>query len=283
MHDRATHPYGIQDVERLLRLPRTAIRAFVAAGFVAPARGARNALRFSFQDLIVLRTAQALAAARVPQRRITRSLKELRRQLPGSMPLSGLAITAVGDRVVVKEGAGRWQADSGQYLLGFEGDPASGALSVSAPETLPLPGERAAGADAQALYAEAYALEGEHPEEAVRAYEQAIAADPDLVDARLNLGRLLHEPGRHAAAEKVYREALRGNAGDALLRFNFGVLLEDMGRLPEARDAYHEALRIDPGMADCHYNLGLLCEKLARPREAIRHMSRYRALARSRD
>lgn len=291
MQDRATHPYGIQDVERLLRLPRTAIRAFVTAGFVAPARGARNALRFSFQDLIVLRTAQALADARVPQRRITRSLKALRRQLPVSMPLSGLAISAVGDRVVVKEGAGRWQADSGQYLLGFEGDPAAGALSVSLPlprEMRPAPASLGPGAgervaDAQALYAEAYALEDAHPEEALRAYGQAIAADPALTDARLNLGRLLHELGRHAAAEKVYREALRADAGDALLRFNFGVLMEDMGRPAEARDAYLEALRIDPGMADCHYNLGLLCEKLARPREAIRHMSHYRALARSRD
>ena len=60
---------------------------------------------FSFQDLIVLRTAQALATAKVPARRIASSLRELRRHLPDAMPLSGLSIGAVGDRVVVKEGA----------------------------------------------------------------------------------------------------------------------------------------------------------------------------------
>src|SRR5216110_688782 len=128
------HEYGVRDVEKLLRLPRSTIRALIAAGFVSPARGPRNALRFSFQDLIVLRTAQALAQANVPQRRITRSVRELRRHLPDSMPLSGLSISAVADQVVVREGAARWQADSDQYLLEFEGDPARGKLNVIARE-----------------------------------------------------------------------------------------------------------------------------------------------------
>ena len=124
------HQYGVRDVERLLRLSRSTIRTLIEAGFVSPARGPRNAWQFSFQDLIVLRTAQALAEAKVPRRRITRSIKELRRHLPETMPLSGLSICAVADRVVVKEGGSRWQADSGQYLLAFEGDPADGSLSV---------------------------------------------------------------------------------------------------------------------------------------------------------
>jgi hypothetical protein len=109
-----------RDVEKLLHLSRSTIRSLIAAGFVAPARGARNAWLFTFQDLIVLRTAQALAEAKVPQRRITRSLKELRCHLPDAMPLSGLSICAVADRVVIRE-RGHWQADSGQYLLEFEG------------------------------------------------------------------------------------------------------------------------------------------------------------------
>jgi len=117
------HPYGVRDVERLLHLPRSTLRGLIRAGFVSPARGPRRSWLFSFQDLIVLRAAQALATAKVPPKRITRSLKELRRHLPDAMPLSGLAITAVGDRVVVKEGGGRWQADSGQYLLGLTAIP----------------------------------------------------------------------------------------------------------------------------------------------------------------
>src|SRR5947207_11525095 len=164
--------YGVAEVERLLGLSRTTIRALVDAGFVKPARGARNALRFSFQDLIVLRTAQALAQANVPQRRITRSVRELRRHLPDSMPLSGLSISAVADRVVVREGAARWQADSGQYLLEFEGDPARGKLSVIESKN---PAEVPSGA--QEWFDRGAALERDDAEAALQAYERAIAAD----------------------------------------------------------------------------------------------------------
>src|SRR5213595_590777 len=142
----------------------------VDAGFVSPARGPRNAWRFSFQDLIVLRTAQALAAANVPARRIARSMKELRRHLPQSMPLSGLSIAAEADRVVVREGSSRWQVDSGQYLLAFEGSPSDGSLSVLE-RPMPAP-------ESPATYiargAELY--ETGHYDEAERAFRDGLAA-----------------------------------------------------------------------------------------------------------
>ena len=267
------HQYGVRDVEKLLRLPRSTIRALIAAGFVSPARGPRSAWRFSFQDLIVLRTAQALADAKVPQRRITRSVRELRRHLPDAMPLSGLSICAVADRVVVKEGSSRWQAESGQYLLEFEGDPADGSLSViERQETAEAP------SGAQEWFDRGVALERVDAEAARQAYEQAIVADRGLLDGYINLGRLLHEARRFAKAEHVYREAVKACGSDPLLLYNLGVLLEDMDRKADAMDAYEAALRGNPSLADCHYNLALLCEKLGKPKEAIRYMSRYRTL-----
>lgn len=266
------HPYGVKDVEKLLRLPRSTIRALVSAGFVTPERAGRD-LRFSFQDLIVLRTAQSLASAKVPPQRITRSLRALRRQLPERMPLSGLSIGAVGDKVVVRDGAGQRQADTGQYLLAFEGDPAAGALSVI--ERRPV-----ARNDAEAVdwFGRAVAAEKDDPEAAIEAYEQAIAQDGARLDARINLGRLLHETGKLARAEKVYRAAIESGADDALLHYNFAVLLEDRGRGADAIAAYQAALRADPDFADCHYNLALLFEQQKKPREAIRHFSQYRRL-----
>jgi len=271
------HRYGVRDVEKLLHLPRSTIRALIAAGFVSPARGPRSAWLFSFQDLIVLRTAQALADAKVPQRRITKSVRELRRHLPDAMPLSGLSICAVADRVVVREGSGRWQADSGQYLLEFEGDPADGSLSVIERNTA-----AEARTSAPEWFDKAVALEKEDTEAALAAYEQAIAADPALLDAHTNLGRLLHEAGRFAKAEQVYRDAVRTCGSDPVLLYNLGVLLDDMERKAEAMEAYEAALRADPDLADCHYNLALLYERLERPKDAIRHMARYRALIGSR-
>lgn len=221
----------------------------------------------------MLRTAQALADANVPQRRITRSMRELRRHLPDAMPLSGLSIGAVADRVVVREGDSRWQAESGQYVLEFEGDPADGSLNVI---------ERAEAVKepigAQQWFAKGAALEREDVDAALEAYEHAITVDPAFLDAHINLGRLLHDAKRFAKAERVYREAIKSCGDDPVLLFNLGVLLDDLDRAPEALMAYEAALRGDPDLADCHYNLSLLYEKFAQPKHAIRHMARYRVL-----
>ncbi len=268
------HQYGARDVEKLLNLPRSTIRSLIEAGFVSPARGPRNEWRFSFQDLIVLRTARALAVANVPHKRITKSIKELRRHLPESMPLSGLSIGAVADRVVVKEGGSRWQADSGQYLLAFESD-ADGSISVIEPAGVQTP------ASAEIHFANGVALEGDDAEAARHEYEQAIAADPTLLGAHINLGRLLHEGGHLAHAARVYRNAIKWCGSQPLLHYNLGVVLGDMGRKPEAMRAYEDALRGNPDLADCHYNLALLCEDLKKPKDAIRHMAQYRRLLRT--
>jgi len=267
--------YGVADVEKLLRLPRSTLQALIKSGFVRPSRGPRRQWRFSFQDLIVLRTAQALAAARVPPARITRSLKALRRQLPEAMPLSGLSIGAVGDQVVVRDGGAQRRVDSGQYLLAFEGNPERGALSVV---ERPQPPRAAVTED---WYRRALALEGDDPAGAINAYEKAIETEPERLAARINLGRLLHEAGKLARAERVYRDALAACGAEPSLLYNLAVLLEDLGRRAEALGAYKDALRADPGIADAHYNLALLYEKLRRPREALRHMAQYRRLSRA--
>jgi len=257
--------YGVADVERLLGLSRATVRALVAAGFVKPARGPRNSLRFSFQDLIALRTAQALAQSSMPPRRITRALKDLRAHLPSAMPLSGLRVGTEGDRVVVREGGSRWQADSGQYLLQFEGNPTRGSLTVIEP--------------APAAPAAVEAREASNDADEIAAARAAVAEDPADLDAYIDLGLALHEAGRLEEARTVYTDALRACGPEATLLFNQGVLLEDLGRIAGAMDAYREAVRVDPAFADAHYNLALLCRQAGREQEAIRHMSQYRRLS----
>ena len=217
--------FGVREVQKLLRLPRSTIRGLVEAGFVSPARGPRNAWLFSFQDLIVLRTAQALAAANVPAKRINSSLKELRRRLPASMPLSGLSISAEANRVVVKEGAGRWQAESGQYLLGFEGDPAAGVLKIVERKAEALDDyiDRAYDlhethrlAEAEAVYREARKVYGD---------------DPLLL---YNFGVLLEDLQRKAEAAECYEAALRGDARMADCHYNLALLYEALERPRDA-------------------------------------------------
>jgi len=219
------HQFGVREVEKLLRLPRSTIRALVQAGFVTPSRGPRNALRFSFQDLIVLRTAQALAAARVPAKRITRSLKELRRNLPAAMPLSGLSINAVGERVVVKEGAKSWQAESGQYLLVFEGDPAAGVLKVIQADK---PAVQTEVEDGYELH------EAGRLQEAEAAYRMTLETHgPDAL-LLYNLGVLLQDMDRKPEAVESYEAALELDPAMADGHYNLALLCEELGRAREA-------------------------------------------------
>jgi len=268
--------YSVRDVQRVLRLSPAVTRGLIRAGFVKPGRGPRRAYRLSFQDLIVLRTARALIDARVPPKRIRRSLERLRRELPASLPLSGLAISAVGDRVVVRDGETRWQADSGQYLLGLDVTLEDGVLQV-----VEHPAEPSAATPAQITrdwFAEGLTLENTDPAGAVAAYRQAADENPHNAAAWINLGRLLHVLGRTEEAEEVYRRALEQVGPDPLLLFNQAVLLEDAGRTAAALDAYQAALAGDPDLADCHYNLARLYESLGKPQHAIRHLGEYRRL-----
>src|SRR5687768_5062004 len=92
--------YTSREVARLLSLSEGQVRSFVRAGFLAPQRGPRKQLLFSFQDLVLLRTARALLDADVPARRVRTALKKLKQQLPDGQPLTGVAISAEGQRVL---------------------------------------------------------------------------------------------------------------------------------------------------------------------------------------
>jgi DNA-binding transcriptional MerR regulator len=271
--------YSVRDVERVLRLSRSTIRGLISVGFVKPARGARRQYRFSFQDLIVLRAARALIQARIPRKRIRRSLEDLRQHLPETVPMSGLSICAVGDRVVVRDGTNRWQVDDGQYLLGLDVSVEDGTLQL-------VEHQQPVAADTRAVppvpeddwFERGLELESANPEAARAAYARAVQHDPDNVAAWINWGRLLHELGQRRDAEGVYQRAIKHCGHEPVLMFNFGVLLEDLGRTSAAIDAYQAAIGEDPNLADGHYNLARLYEVLGKPQHAIRHLGEYRRL-----
>lgn len=266
--------FTTREVAKILDLPEGRIRSCVRAGFLSPIRGPRRQFEFTFQDLLLLKTTRGLLDAHVPLSRIRRMLGSLKRQLPDGQQLSSLTIYADGSRIVAWDGNARWQPDSGQFLFNFD------VHAVAEEVHLPLPQNVAA---APALTAEqwfnlAVELEATSPEEARRAYHQALELDPTLADGHVNLGRLYQETKDPTRAEAHYRAAARYASNDPIPHFNLGVLLDDLGRSDEAIDAYRKALARDPAFADAHYNLGLLFEAVGKKSNAITHLRTARKL-----
>ena len=265
------HVYGTRDLQRLLGIGPSSVRSLIRAGHVRPRKGARGRLQFSFQDLIILRTARSLTGANVPTRRLNRCLRQLRDSLPSSMPLSGLSITAIGDQVAVREGRRHWDTESRQYLLALEVVVEAGEVQMIARDS--AGGDDSKTNDGDDAFDRAYDLEDEDPAAAIDLYQRYLRSNPGDLQARLNSGRLLHLAGRLAEAEQVYRAAAEP---DGTLLFNLAVLLEDLEREEEAMRVYREALELDPTLADAHFNLARLHELAGNRRESFRHLLAYK-------
>jgi len=272
--------YTLRSIQEMLGLSRGVVTGLVASGFVAPARGPRNEYRFTFQDVVLLRTAVELQAARIAPRRILAALRKLRATLPVELPMSGLRITAVGNDVTVRDGRSQWQAESGQLVMDFELAPARG--SVSFLQHAPRHAAAKVDDDADATFSRGEALEASDRRGAEAAYRHVLAIDPGHADASLNLGALLCEGARCDEAVALYDEALRHHPGEALLHFNRAIALEDQHSLAEALASYNDSLRLDPDLADAHYNAARLHEQLGDAKKAVRHFSAYRRLQRPR-
>ena len=263
------------EVAKALGLSDSRIRTCARAAMLAPARDRGGRLRWSFPDLLLLRTAKELLEARIPARRIRRMIASLRRQLPADRALSSLTIYADGRRVVAWDGAARWQPDSGQFLFNFDAQAvATTATPMPEPATAAAPATRTA----EAWFNLGCELDTSSPEEARHAYEQALALDAGQVDAHVNLGRLLHRGGDTVGAETHYRAAITLAPDDAVAHFNLAGLLEETGRAAAAMDAYQRAVAADPAFADAHYNLGLVLDSLGRRAAAMNHLRIARRL-----
>lgn len=274
--------YTLRRVEELLGLSRRVVAGLVAEGFVKPTRGPRNEFRFSFQDLLVLRTAHELRAKDIPTRKIVRALKALRAKLPTEMPLTGLRLTAVGTDVAVRDRDGLRHAGTGQLLFDFEIAPERGDVRFLAPGAPGGPG--AAGAaddDSEEVFAQAESLEPIDTSLAEAAYRRVLELDPQHAHAFINLGALLCEAGRAKEAVTLFDSAIARGLRDPLIHFNRAIALEDQHDARGAIASYLRALELDTALADAHFNLARLYEEAGDAHRAVRHFNSYRRLQRN--
>jgi Tfp pilus assembly protein PilF len=107
--------------------------------------------------------------------------------------------------------------------------------------------------------------------ESVAAHERALALNPELVQAHINLISLYARAGRAEKAESHYRAALAINPDLPEGHYNYGVLLVTQERFAEAAEAFQTCLRLDPYHAEAHHNYAALIERDGRLDEAAAH------------
>lgn len=267
--------FGTAEASRLTRVPLRSIRSMVQARYVSPLRGPRGALRFSFHDLVLLRTGRQLLSSGIPARRVAQALRAVRAQLPAELPMRGLSVTADGGRVVVHEAGEKRDALSGQLLLAFELRPVGNSVQLVDLGTAPT---APSDADAcQQAFAAALELEDSDVDAAIEAYRACVLRHTHG-GATANLGRLLHLQGRISEALKLYRG---GDQSDPELLYNQAVALDDLGRNDEAIATYTRVLELDRDHMDAHHNVARLWQLAGDKRRALRHWNAWRRLSRA--
>ncbi|EHP42829.1 TPR repeat-containing protein [Cupriavidus basilensis OR16] len=262
--------YTMREAQALLGIPRSVAARLIADGVVTPSRGARREYLFTFQDMVMLRTANSLREARIPSRRISRALSRLKATRGQGVPLTGVRVRAIGNEVATRDGVRQWQAESGQMLMDFEPDEAGAAVVHTM--------HQAPATKASAWFHAACELEAEAPGQAEQAYRRALSLDGGYLEPYLNLGCMLCDAGHFGEAVALYRCGLAHLPNEPLMHFNLAVALEDDGLQAEALASYAHCIELAPGFADAHFNAARLYESLGDDMRAIRHFNAYRKL-----
>ena len=99
-------------------------------------------------------------------------------------------------------------------------------------------------------------------------YTTTLAAQPDAIALRINLGAVYWNSGQPSQAEAVWREALRRAPDHWLILNNLGLVCARQKRYDEAIADFQRSIRLRPNYADSHMNLGRTYAELGRPAEA---------------
>ena len=118
----------------------------------------------------------------------------------------------------------------------------------------------------------------EHQDKAASAYRKALASDPHLVPAIINLANIHYASDELIEAQALYEHAIAIDPDVFEGHFNLGNIHHDLGRFAEAEAYYRRALAISPGYPEVHLYLAVVLEKADRPADARIHWQSYRNL-----
>ena len=110
--------------------------------------------------------------------------------------------------------------------------------------------------------------------QAIKLYKTAVQKTPNMVTARLNLGRALEGTGAVSDALNQYKIALQIRPYNATARFYLADALVKANRMDEAIAAYEKALSLRENTAKAHNTLGVLYLVKKKYDKGIEHLQR---------
>ncbi len=109
----------------------------------------------------------------------------------------------------------------------------------------------------------------------VRVADPLVDALQNLIEGeRLPLarGKVAFEAKRYAEAAEEFRKAVAAKPDSVIARINLGVALSQLGDVQGAAEQFEEAIRIEPGRVNAHYNLAILLAGQNKHDQAIAHL-----------
>ncbi len=116
----------------------------------------------------------------------------------------------------------------------------------------------------------------------VRVSDPLVDGLQDLIEGvRVHLarGKLAFEAKRYADAAAEFRKAVAASPNSVAARINLGVTLSQLGDTQGAAEQFEEAIRLEPQSVNAHYNLAILLAGQNQHEKAIAHLQSALAVA----
>jgi tetratricopeptide (TPR) repeat protein len=245
---------------RILAISPERIRYWVRRKLVKPAAVRGRHYQFTFEDLLMMRLAKELLPNR---RRLEAVARCFQRVGQMQRPVTAVKLYEEDGRIMVRDGAVTFEAETGQMLLDYGMAPAAGQTisQADAPVRLRRLLEAAAG------------LEESNPARAIQLYREYLEHRPRDSAIHRRLSTMLEGAGDPHSAVRHLDAAAVLEPDNAELHFDLGVLYRKLHNMERAAVSFSRALECEPDLIEAHLHLAQIYEQQGRKREAMRHLS----------
>lgn len=256
---------------RLLDVPPGLIRRWERLRLLRPAKKTGRLPYFDFREVTRVRRLIELLGDGVPRERLETSLRQLSGLAGFDAAVEQLDLVADGGRLLVRDGYGLFQPNSGQRLFDFETEDVE--QDDDQPLLFPLPPGPKTEADWHDRGLEL--LDAGQTAEAIEAFRAAIRIMPSAPELHFILAESLYNAGETAAALERFRVAVEWDDEYVEAWTQIGALHIERGEPIAAKAAFEQALKLFPDHADAHYHMAGVLEELGDVAGAIEALNTF--------